>query len=76
MESPLSKPFEYEEPIKIKIMNGTNHTRNKMKKRPGRGKILKKSTGNIKVNVVYGEKRFVDCMKNVIRKRTKGQRYQ
>ncbi len=26
---------------------------------------------NIKVNVVYGDKKLVDCMKNVIMKRTK-----
>lgn len=44
----------------------------KWKKDLGRGKLLGKGTGNIKVKIVYGEKRFVDCMKNVIRKRTKG----
>ena len=27
---------------------------------------LKKDTKNIKVNVIYGDKNLVDCMKNVI----------
>lgn len=32
---------------------------------------MKENTKNIKVNVVYGNKRLVDCMKNVIKKRVK-----
>lgn len=32
---------------------------------------MKSSAKNIKVTVVYGDKKLVDCMKNVIRKRTK-----
>ena len=32
---------------------------------------LKNTKQNIKVTVVYGDKKLIDCMKNVIIKRTK-----
>lgn len=53
------------------IMNETSSTRNKIEKKSYGRLSLKKSSKNRKVNVVYGDKRLVDCMKNVIMKRIK-----
>lgn len=35
------------------------------------GQYLKKENRKIKVTVMYGEKKLTDCMKNILRKRTK-----
>lgn len=51
--------------------NRTSIKRIELIKQTGSKQSLKKSTKNIKVNVIYGEKRLIDCMKNVIEKRAK-----
>lgn len=52
-------------------VNRTSIKRIELIKQTGSKQSLKKSTKNIKVNVIYGDKRLIDCMKNIIAKRVK-----